>query len=65
MNSGVFVGPVEGHEVVDATIAYRFPFAKSTILSVDATNLLDKRYRALVGAPEIGRFVMTQLQVTF
>lgn len=65
MNSGVFVGPVEGHEVVDATIAYRFPFAKSTILSVDATNLLDQRYRALVGAPEIGRFVMTQLQVTF
>lgn len=65
MNSGVFVGPVDSYTVVDATVAYRFPFAKSMILSVDATNLLDRRYRAFVGAPEIGRFVMTQLQVTF
>ena len=65
MNSGVFVGVVDTYSVVDATLAYRFPFAKSTILSVDATNVLNDRHRELVGAPEIGRLVVTQLQVTF
>jgi outer membrane receptor for ferrienterochelin and colicins len=65
MNSGVFVGTVESYTVVDATLAYKLPFAKSTTFSVDATNILNKKHRELVGAPEIGRFVMTQLQVTF
>jgi outer membrane receptor for ferrienterochelin and colicins len=65
MNSGVFIGPVASYTVVDATVAYRLPFAKSTMLSVDATNILNEKHRELVGAPEIGRYVMTQLQVTF
>ena len=65
MNSGVFIGPVESFTVLDATLAYRFPFAKSTIFSVNATNLFNNKHREVVGAPDIGRFVMTQLQVTF
>jgi outer membrane receptor for ferrienterochelin and colicins len=65
MNSGVFVGPVESFTVVDASIAYRFPFAKRTVFSVNASNVLDKKHREVFGAPEIGRFVMTQVQVTF
>lgn len=65
MNSGVFVGTVDSYAVVDATVAYRLSFAESTTISVDATNILNKTHRELVGAPEIGRFVMTQVQVTF
>lgn len=65
MNSGVFIGTVDSYTVVDATVAYRLPFAKSTILSVDATNVLNDKHRELVGAPELGRLVLTQLQVTF
>jgi outer membrane receptor for ferrienterochelin and colicins len=65
MNSGVFIGTVDSYTVVDATLAYRLPFAKSTIFSVDATNIFNEKHRELVGAPEIGRLVLTQLQVTF
>lgn len=65
MNSGVFVGPVESFTVVDATVAYRFPFAKGTVVSLNASNLFDKEHREVVGAPEIGRFIMAQVQVTF
>jgi outer membrane receptor for ferrienterochelin and colicins len=65
MNSGVFIGTVESYTLVDATVAYRLPFAKSTTISVDATNILNEKHRELVGAPELGRLVLTQLQVTF
>jgi iron complex outermembrane receptor protein len=65
MNSGVFIGTVESYTLVDATVAYRLPFAKSTTISVDATNILNEKHRELVGAPELGRLLLTQLQVTF
>ena len=65
MNSGVFIGNVESYTVVDASVAYRFPFAQNTILSVNVQNLLGDEHREFIGAPEIGRLVLTQLQVTF
>ena len=65
MNSGVFVGDVSSYTVVDATIAYRLTFAKSTVFSIDGSNILNKKHRELVGAPEIGRLVVTQLKVEF
>jgi iron complex outermembrane receptor protein len=65
MISGVFRGTVDSYTVADATVAYRLPFARSTMLSVDATNIFNEKHRELVGAPEIGRLVLAQLQVTF
>lgn len=65
MISGVFRGTVDSYTVADATVAYRLPFARSTTLSVDATNIFNEKHRELVGAPEIGRLVLAQLQVTF
>jgi iron complex outermembrane receptor protein len=65
MNSGVFVGTVESYTVVDASVAYRIPFAQNTIVSVNVQNLFDDRHREFVGAPELGRLVLGQVQVTF
>ena len=65
MNSGVFVGTVESYTVVDASVAYRFPFAQNTILAVNVQNLLGNKHREFIGAPEIGRLILSQLQVTF
>jgi iron complex outermembrane receptor protein len=65
MNSGVFVGTVESYTVVDASVAYRFPFAQNTILSVNVQNLFGDKHREFIGAPELGRLVLSQLSVTF
>jgi outer membrane receptor protein involved in Fe transport len=65
MNSGVFVGEVPSYTVVDATVAYRLAFARSMVVSIDGANILNKKHRELVGAPEIGRLVVTQLKVEF
>ena len=65
VSSGVFSGTVDSYTVVDATAAYQLPFAKAMTVSVDATNLLNQKHREIVGAPEIGRLVLTQLKVEF
>ena len=65
MNSGVFVGTVESYTLLDASVAYRFPFAQNTIVSVNVQNLFDDRHREFIGAPELGRLVLGQVQVTF
>ncbi|MGQ0713395.1 MAG: TonB-dependent receptor domain-containing protein [Gemmatimonadaceae bacterium] len=65
MNSGVFIGRVDTYTLLDASVAYRFPFAQNTILSLNVQNVFDDRHREFVGAPELGRLLLTQLQVTF
>lgn len=65
MNSGVFVGYIDTYRLLDATLAYRFPFAQNTVLSLNVQNVLDDKHQEFIGAPELGRFIMTQLQVTF
>jgi iron complex outermembrane receptor protein len=65
MNSGVFVGTVESYTLVDASVAYRFPFAQNTIFSVNVQNLFGDKHREFIGAPELGRLILSQLQVTF
>lgn len=65
MNSGAFNGRVESYVLADATVAYRFPFAQNTILSLNVQNVFNDRHREFVGAPELGRLLLTQLQVTF
>jgi iron complex outermembrane receptor protein len=65
MNSGVFVGTVEAYTVLDASVAYRFPFAQHTIVSLNVQNVFDNKHREFVGAPELGRLILGQVQVTF
>lgn len=62
MADGVYVGEVESHTVVDVSASY--DFSKFTF-SVEASNLLNKEYQAFVGAPMIGRLVMSGLALRF
>ena len=62
MLDGVYAGPVDAYAVVDANAAYAF---SAITLSVEASNLLNTKYRAFVGAPEIGRLLSAGVAVRF
>jgi iron complex outermembrane receptor protein len=59
--SGVYQGTVQGYEVVDANIRFRLPWAQDLFLDLAAYNLFDNRHVEFLGAPEIGRMVVTRL----
>ena len=61
VNSGVYVGEVEGYTVFDATFGYRLPFAPAARLDLTVTNLFDEEHDEFVGAPEIGRMGIVRL----
>lgn len=64
MNSGVYVGNVAAYTLTDAGLSYRVARQSALLLTVSADNLFDARHREFVGAPEIGRLVLVQLQYT-
>jgi iron complex outermembrane receptor protein len=62
----VYVGSVPENTLLDATGSYRLrPAYGGAIVSVSATNLLDKRVPTFVGVPAVGRLVMLRVQYTF
>lgn len=65
MNSGVYIGDVEGYQVVDAAIGYELPFRRGTRVSLTANNVLNNMHREFFGAPEIGRLLLLRLQADF
>ncbi len=65
MNSGVYIGDVEGYVVVDAAIGYELPFRRGTRVSLTANNVLNNVHREFFGAPEIGRLLLLRLQADF
>jgi len=65
MNSGVYIGDVEGYQVVDAAIGYELPFRRGTRVSLTASNVLNNMHREFFGAPEIGRLLLLRLQADF
>jgi outer membrane receptor for ferrienterochelin and colicins len=77
MNSGVFVGEVDGYSVIDASLSYQLPWARGATIGIAAQNLLtlgegfdtdaifNGRHREFVGAPHIGRLLMVKMQYEF
>ena len=68
MQSGIYVGNVDAHTVLDLNITYQLPLSNdrfNTTLSLDASNLLSQEYQSLVGAPWIGRLITSSLHVRF
>ena len=65
MNSGIYIGTVEGYTLFDLSVAYQLPFAREMTFSLDALNVLDESHREFVGAPELGRLVLAKVQYTF
>lgn len=65
MNSGVFVGTVEGYEVFDVNLSYRIPTLPGATASISGTNVFDQAHRQFIGAPELGRLFLVRLQYDF
>ncbi len=65
MNSGAYIGDVDGYGVIDASIGYRIAALPAAQISLSANNLLNNVHREFVGAPEIGRLVVTRLRYDF
>ena len=65
MKSGVYVGEVDSHTVVDLKAAHDLPFGESLSLIANIDNVLDNKFRAFIGAPELGRLAYVQLGVSF
>lgn len=65
VNTGVYIGTVSDYTLVDVNIAYDLSFIANTRLTVNAQNILDRKHREMVGAPEIGRLVLTRLTYSF
>ncbi len=65
MNSGVYVGDVDGYQVVDAAVSYRLPFQRNATVSLTANNLLNNLHQEFVGAPELGRLLLARVKYDF
>jgi iron complex outermembrane receptor protein len=63
VNSGVYIGEVRGYTVLDLDFGCELGWQTRFLLA--AQNLLDRRYREFVGAPEIGRLLITRLTKSF
>ncbi len=68
MQSGIYVGNVDAHTVLDLNLTYQLPLSNdrfSTSLNLNASNLLNQEYRSFVGSPWIGRLITSSLHVRF
>ncbi len=64
-DSGVYAGDVDAYSLVDFSARYDLPFDERLHLLANVDNVLDKRYQAFVGAPEVGRLTYLQLGLDF
>ncbi len=65
-NTLAFVGgPVDAYTLVDAGISYRPRFLNNALIAVNGTNILNDVHREFSLGSEIGRLIITRLQVTF
>ncbi len=65
MNSGVYVGSVSPGSFVDVTLGFQDIGLRGFGATVSAANVLNKKHRYFIGAPEIGRMILGKLSYTF
>ncbi|MEZ4414481.1 MAG: TonB-dependent receptor [Gemmatimonadota bacterium] len=65
MNSGVYIGEVDAYTVVDANFSYALPWYSGASFGITASNVFDSMHQEFIGAPEIGRLILTRLQFEF
>jgi iron complex outermembrane receptor protein len=64
-DSGVYVGEVQTYTVFDFNLGYDLPFSQNTRFSINAINIFDKEHREFIGAPIMGRLILTRLTQSF
>ena len=65
MSTGVYIGKVDAHTVLDLNLVYGLPVPQDLVLKVDIGNVLDNVHQEFIGAPEVGRLVFAQLGASF
>lgn len=60
---GVNAEEIEPYAVLDAMVSYQLPWTARVSLSLNVSNLFDHRHREIGGAPELGRLVVSKLQI--
>jgi hypothetical protein len=65
VSNGVYQGRVASYGVVDATVGLRLPGVAGAGLTLTVQNVLDHRHQEMVGAPLIGRLLLSRLRVAF
>lgn len=65
VRSDVYIGSVEPFTVVDASMYYRVPFSKDTMVNLTVQNVTNNLHREFVYVPEIGRLAMLRLTHEF
>ena len=68
MQSGIYVGNVDSHTILDLNLTYQLPLSNdhfTTSLNLNASNVLNQGYRSFVGSPWIGRLITSSLNVRF
>ena len=63
MNSGTYIGEVEGYNVVDASVSY--DFQPGTRVTLTANNLADNMHQEFFGAPQVGRLLIMRVRHEF
>ncbi|MEP6858057.1 MAG: TonB-dependent receptor [Gemmatimonadales bacterium] len=58
-------GTIERYQLLDAGFSFRPAILKGGLWALNATNLLNRKHTEFVGGGEIGRLVMTRMQVSF
>jgi hypothetical protein len=58
-------GTIESYQLLDAGFSFRPAILKGGLWALNATNLLNKKHTEFVGGGEIGRLVMTRMQLSF
>ena len=64
-NSGPWVGDLEAVTTLDANFGFRIPGYEDLWFQVDVSNVFDKAYQSMVGAPAIGRVVLARMRWDF
>ena len=61
VETGPYVGEVESYFLLDARLGYSFESVPGLSANLTVKNVLNNEHREFVGAPELGRFLMTRL----
>ena len=65
MESGAYAGEIQTYAVFDLNLGYDLPFSKNTRFALNVNNLFDKKHLEFIGAPILGRLIMTRLTQSF
>jgi len=65
MESGAYTGDIQTYAVFDLNFGCDLPFAKNTRFALNVNNLFDKKHLEFIGAPILGRLIMTRLTQSF